>query len=184
MRLIFEWEGVEVWGEDITLQEGETMRSAERRVAAEMAVAIFGPGDKIIHDPSGAPGLASGEASISVSHGAGMLVLAVDSSGRHVGVDIESPRPQLQRVVRRFVCASDSAGLSLLQLWTAKEAAFKAACVPGLVISEIPVTGSSAAPVAWLPDGRNMTVHYHELASGALIALAISADGLPAENKS
>lgn len=184
MRLIFEWEGVEVWGKAIHPEEGETARNAERRVASEMAIALFGPGSRIDHDLSGAPSLAGGEASISVSHGAGMLVLAVDSSGRHVGVDIEAPRPQLQRVGRRFVCARDSSGLSLLQLWTAKEAAFKAACLPGLVISEIPVTGSSAATVAWLPDGRTTTVRYHEMPGGVLIALAIAADGLPAGNKS
>ena len=125
MRLIFEWDGVEVWGGEIHSFPGENPRSAERRVAGEMAMALFGPGSRIVHDLSGAPSLESGEAKISVSHGAGMVVIAVDLSGRQVGVDIESPRPQLQRVARRFVCERDSSSLSLLQLWTAKEAAFK-----------------------------------------------------------
>ncbi len=179
MKLIFEWRGVEVWGAAISKAEGETMRTAERRTASEMARALFGPENSIDHDADGAPILARGGAEISVSHGAGMLVMAVGRSGNRVGVDIESPRPQLQRVARKFVVPDDSSDLSLLQLWTAKEAAFKAAGIAGLVISEIAIEGATAL----LPDGRKLPLYFYPLPDGALIALAVAADGSPEENR-
>lgn len=184
MRLIFEWEEIKVYGKPIRPEDGETMRRAERRTAAEMAAELFGAGSRVVHDAAGAPVLENGEAEISISHGAGMLVMAVSTAGIRVGIDIELPREQLQRVARRFVGTGDSPELSLLELWTGKEAAFKAAGISELMILDIPIAGTPQSAVALLPDGRSLRLRYHSLADGALIALAADADGLRGGNKS
>lgn len=183
MKLIFELDNIKIWGEEICLQPGEPMRAAEQRTAAEMVRSIFGPDFAIDHNTDGAPEVHGTGAEISVSHGAGMVIIAVAPEGHHIGVDIEAPRPQLQRVARRFVSADDSASLSLLQLWAGKEAAFKAAGISGLYISDIPITGSGSSAVAHLPDGRLLSVHYHDMPERSLIALAEGGDGSPVGSK-
>lgn len=103
------------------------------------------------HYPDGAPfAVGRDDVVISISHGAGRAVLAVAPAGTAVGVDIESDRRehQLRRVADRFVSPDDDSSLSLLHLWTAKEALYKAIRQPATPLTAIRVDTSSAV---WLP---------------------------------
>ena len=167
-------EGVTVYSTNIAVRPGESTRDAEKRTVGELVRHIFGREAEISHNPDGAPFVAGIEARISVSHGAGKAVLAL-SEDKAVGVDIESERPQLDRVRGKFVSNGDSHMLPLVKLWTAKEAAFKAAGIPGLVISQMKVTtapGENDRAVAELPDGRRLVVTFCELGSGIWVAVA------------
>ncbi len=74
---------------------------------------------------------------ISVSHGAGKVLLAV-SDAQAVGIDIEAPRPQLLRTAHKFMERDWTDITDLLRAWTIKEAVYKAALAPGLPLTEIP----------------------------------------------
>ena len=113
----------------------QPMREAEREAACLLVEAAFGSGSVLTHSAAGAP-LVDGidEGSLSVSHGAGYAALAVCDAGRRVGIDVESPRAQLRRVVRRILTPAEAAILPdaatcdialLLRIWTAKEAVYK-----------------------------------------------------------
>lgn len=159
--------------------EGMTARDAERAAVVAIVRHIFGDGATIGHSADGAPVLMTDgeEAStwISVSHGAGRAVVAVRDNGA-AGVDIEAPREQLRRVDSRIRHANDSCTLSPLELWTAKEATFKAAGIATLTLPHIAVKNGGAAEIypAGVPEGcgRRFRISYHQLDS-ALIALAI-----------
>lgn len=159
--------------------EGMSARDAERAAVAAIVKCIFGDGATIGHNADGAPVLMIGGketyVSISVSHGAGRAVVAVRGDGA-TGVDIEAPREQLLRVERRIRHANDSRTLSPLELWTAKEATFKAAGIASLTLPHIAVTDDGVAEIypagesgAW---GKRFRISYHTL-DGALIALAL-----------
>ena len=126
-------------------------RKAEREAVAALVRQRFGTDVALEHTPDGAPYIPSFDGYISVSHCADMAVVAV--SDLPIGVDIDTPRPQLERVARRFLTPREQAHLEslgeisgktrldlLLHYWTAKEAVFKCAAIPSLVISEIEIT--------------------------------------------
>lgn len=116
-------------------------REAEREAVAHLILEAFGPEARLTHDRHGRPYLEDEPSVyISISHSAEECLLAV--SDRPVGIDIETPRGQLQRIAGKFLTPSElSRGPhdlgTLLRYWTAKEAAFKCAGIPSLVISEI-----------------------------------------------
>lgn len=119
-------------------------REAERETVAHLINEAFGPGARLSHDENGRPYLEGIPGIyISISHSAEECLLAV--SNRPVGIDIEAPREQLQRIAAKFLTpAEQSRGPHdigvLLRYWTAKEAVFKCADIPSLVISEIELT--------------------------------------------
>lgn len=130
------------------------IEGSERQTVAALARESLGAA--IGHYPDGAPFIVGREDTpISISHGAGRALLAVGEPGMKIGVDIESSSrdAQLRRVAPRFVGPSDHPSLSLLHLWTAKEAAYKALRTAGLPLTAIAVTPASAAalPIAWHP---------------------------------
>lgn len=102
----------------------------------------------IEHHADGSPYIAGHpELHISLSHSPSACVMAL--SEIPVGVDIESPRPQLARVAHKFLTPEESADLTigtdtgldiLLHYWTAKESAFKLFRIPGLTVSEIRIS--------------------------------------------
>lgn len=112
---------------------------AERKAVEALVKDVFGPDAVYTHHPDGAPKIISrtGYGSISVSHGAGMALLAV-SSAQSVGVDVEAPREQLVRVAHKFMDRPCTDIHELLREWTIKEAIYKAARTPGLPLTEIP----------------------------------------------
>lgn len=127
-------------------------RAAERAAVARLFAEVLESG--VGHYDDGAPyAVGREDVAVSVSHGAGMAVLAV-SSGGPVGVDIESVSrvAQLGRVASRFVGPDDDPSLTLLELWTAKEAVYKAVRRAGLPLVSIAVTktipGTGRATVA------------------------------------
>ncbi len=118
---------------------------------------------------------------ISISHSTNHCLLAVGNSPHiNIGVDIESPRPQLLRVAQRFLTPAeeDSANLCcdetlklglLLKYWTAKEAVYKAALTPGLALKEIHITPDFTSAQA---RGSKFSLFWHSLPAGETIALA------------
>ncbi len=117
------------------LAAGIPKRQAERQEAMQLArEAGLGP---IQHDTNGAPYVETPGVFISISHDRHICVLAV--SDVPVGVDAESPSDKLLSVIGR-VSSPAEASLDALHLWTAKEAVFKCAATPGMVISEVTVS--------------------------------------------
>lgn len=165
----------------------QPMREAEREAVSRLVEAAFGSGAALTHSAAGAP-LVDGveEGRVSVSHGAGYAALAVCDAGRRVGIDVESPRAQLRRVVRRILTPAEAKILPdaeacdialLLRIWTAKEAVYK--LTPdnaSLTLSQISLlraddmeawrTGDSVSPQ---PE---MTIRFIALPGDALLAIA------------
>lgn len=145
-------------------------RPAERDAVDKLASRNF-PGAHIEHDPDGAPRLAGIDGvHISISHGAGFAVLSWGNVAH--GIDIEAPREQLRRVARRFVAPGEEAGslTSLLSLWTAKEAVYKAARTPGLSLTDIVVSADLA-----MTGERSYRLYYSAVA-GAMLCVAVALD--------
>lgn len=139
-------------------------REAEKAAVAEIVRQVFGD-RTLLHRDDGSPYIGDFDGFISVSHGAGTAVLAV--SDTPVGVDIEDDRSQLQRVSHKFINEAEDDAPSLLHAWTAKEAAFKAAGIAGVTVSEIIVKQDAA-----FVRGRRFGLHYLTFGS-VLIAVAI-----------
>lgn len=106
----------------------------------------FTPG--IRHLPSGAPVLEGvpGEWGISVTHCHQIVAVAICRTSSRIGIDVDetSRGNQLRRVAPRFLSASQLAEWtygdeSLLFAWSIKEAIYKAAGIPGLPLSKIPL---------------------------------------------
>ncbi len=129
------FDGIDVY--TAAIADGPATRR-EREQAAVLAIVrtVFGPQAKLCHRENGAPYIAGADATVSVSHSRRTAVLAVDPSGRSIGVDIEDARSQLMRVAPRVFSDSEMSfyGSSLGGLavaWTLKEAAYKCAGKPG-----------------------------------------------------
>ncbi|MCC8036627.1 MAG: 4'-phosphopantetheinyl transferase superfamily protein [Bacteroidales bacterium] len=127
----------------------------------------FGHDAQLLHDEHGSPSIQGFPGYISISHSRQAVALAI--AHHPIGIDIEEARnEQLERVRERFATPADSPTLSLLQQWTAKEAVFKAAGTPGLPLTDITVTPTSATT----PDGRVYTLSWHQIGSN-LLCLAL-----------
>ncbi len=146
-----------------------TGRDAERRAVDTLAATVLG--SAILHRPDGSPYVAADPSrAVTVSHGGSVALLAVGSA-TPIGIDIESSlrHKQLARVARKFVAEADElSALSLLHLWTAKEAVYKAMGMPGLGLTAITVGASGHATAA----GRRLKVAWQPCGTDALIALA------------
>ena len=141
---------VEILTSTISVTPRSEHRKAEREAVASLVTRYFGTGATLEHTHDGAPYVHCFDGYISVSHCVDLCVLAVSSEP--VGVDIDIPRRQLMRVAPRFLTHREQADIDargemtderridlLLHYWTAKEAVFKCAAIPDLVISEIEV---------------------------------------------
>lgn len=122
-------------------------REAEREAVRRLVARAFGPDVELGHDPNGRPYVPTMPGVyVSVAHCSDECLLAV--SDIPVGVDIETARPQLARIAAKFLTQSEQAVgphdiAALMRYWTAKEAVFKCAGIPALVISEIEVRHES-----------------------------------------
>lgn len=153
-------DGCSLYLAPVIKQAGETVRDAERRAVRRLVEEVFGAGAALKHHPDGRPYVDGFSGQISVSHTSGAALLAVSGAETLIGVDIERDREQLKRVAPKFVNYSDDGSLSLLQLWTAKEAAFKAAGEPDLTVGAITVEASDTGATAILPDRRRLEISY------------------------
>ena len=116
----------------------ESRRERERLAAADALEKLVGRRVEILHTPEGAPYPADRSFHLSISHSRHVVaVLAGSEPGW--GVDIEEERPgQLERVASRVLNEGESSVCQgLLQAWTLKEAAFKAAGLPIADLREI-----------------------------------------------
>lgn len=148
------FEGIELW----LLQLDGRGRVAEREAVARLFRELLGTTEG--HTTDGAPyAVGRDDVSVSVSHGAGYAVVALArDSAQSPGVDIEDAgrTGQLQRIASRFISAADDATLTPCEIWTAKEAAYKAFGRRGLPLLDIRVgRGTVTAPglsgrVAWI----------------------------------
>lgn len=166
MEPSIEWQGIRVYVAAIQREADQTAREAERAAVSSLLQAVLGCDAAISHDAEGAPYIVGDDRlQLSVSHGAGCAVIAL--AERRPGVDIEAPRAQLERVERKFRNVGDSPLLSLLELWTAKEAVFKAAGIADLTVGQIAISNRHEAVVGH----RKFDVAFFPL-EGALIAVA------------
>lgn len=141
----------------------EPGRQCEKSTVLKMIRHLFA-GAELRHKPCGAPYVAGTDKYISVSHGAGYAVVVVAVTP--VGVDIEQPRQQLERIRHKFM-RSDDCTDSLLHAWTAKEAAFKAVESADVTVHDISVERNSA----FVPGFGRKTIDYYNLDT-AIIAVA------------
>lgn len=133
----------------VVTERGSGRRAAERATVAKLVAEAFGPEVELAHDPDGSPYIVDHpDTYISVSHCRGLAVLAVSRCGR-IGIDVEREDERLERIAGRFLSPDEQMRWggsipSLAFAWTAKEAAFKALGIPGLVITEISIGDSEA----------------------------------------
>lgn len=130
------YDSLSVYLADIPAGEA-SRRQRERHTVAALARHAISDSSTVCHTESGAPYIRNIEASISVSHSQFTAALAVGRPGILLGVDIESAREQLRRVAPRVLSERElqiygSSMDMLLAAWTLKEAAYKAAGIPGL----------------------------------------------------
>lgn len=151
-------------------------RERERTAVESIIREVFGSEAALHHDGNGAPyldGTATGTF-ISVSHSASTACVAV-RNGSAVGVDIETGRSQLRIVAARFLSPDEQAiftsDTALLTAWTSKEAAFKAASEPRLVISDIRLSADMTS--AATPSGQKFALHHRPFGDNSLITIAI-----------
>ena len=145
-------------------------RSCEQFAEKVLIENLFGSDITFIHTESGRPSFipainwADAECPpISISHGAGIVALAVSKSDCLIGVDVEEPRLQLLRIYPRFLRSEEQPPeitvTTLLPLWTAKEAAWKA---------------SSTQPPSLIDIHLDkFDIHHHPIHPNALLTVAI-----------
>lgn len=146
-RIIFDDGVTQIYCRNLTsaLKRNE-LRNKERENTLALVRHVFGENAVYSHRNDGSPVIENvwTDKSISVSHGAGKVLLAV-SSAPAIGVDIEAPRRQLLRTASKFMEKEWNSLSDLLRAWTIKEAVYKAALTPGLPLVEIPAeTGEIA----------------------------------------
>lgn len=117
-------------------------RQAERDAVMQLLRKRFGAEVSLVHDADGAPSVEGFHGHISISHCAGIAALAVNDT-RRIGIDVERLRSQLHRIKSKYLTAREipeyTTTRQLLQIWTAKEAVYKAAGIPGLPLAAIEV---------------------------------------------
>lgn len=163
-------------------QEERTRRELEDAAKSTLIREAFGNDVSLAHDEHGAPYIPPRpDIHISLSHSRDICMLAV--SDGPVGIDVENWRAQLNRVAAKFLTPAEMEMLGklpdeqarerfLLKAWTAKEATFKAAHKPGLVLSEISLTPELNRAEA---RGCLFDIHYPPVTAGSVIAVAIPA---------
>ncbi|MCM1076705.1 MAG: 4'-phosphopantetheinyl transferase superfamily protein [Bacteroides sp.] len=130
---------------------GVNRSDREHESEARMLSEIFGRRVELGHYADGAPYIDGMEdVEMSISHSMRTCVIGISKNGGKIGVDIESPRQQLERVKSKFLTDEELARLAaindgtrrmefLLKMWTAKEAAFKALRMAGIGLIDITV---------------------------------------------
>ena len=132
-----------------------------RRIRETLAVEIlvrkaFGPCARKYNIRFTGPETATRVPVFSISHSQDFAALVVSPDGRSIGVDIESFRPALRRVIPKFLNADEASVYAtdeqLLLSWTLKEATYKAAATAGLSLLDIhlPADGD----IITVADGR------------------------------
>ncbi|MBD5368081.1 MAG: 4'-phosphopantetheinyl transferase superfamily protein [Bacteroides sp.] len=159
-----------------TLRSGQSRAERDREATLYLLNEIFGDDITYTHRPSGAPLLYchSRNHLISVSHSATTIAIAVAEDEKTLGIDVETYRPQLERVKSKFMSEDESAifttQLDLLKVWTVKEAVYKAALTQGLPLNEIDCTHMSEGYATAL--GKRYTLTFPLVTQEETIAIA------------
>ncbi len=134
-------DGVEIYIRHIEPLPGESRRDAERAAIARSVTELFGSGTVVSHHDDGAPYIDGFSGTISISHSRHIAVIAVDRSGRRMGVDVEEWRDALLNVAPRLLSESECRWMdsktTLLSAWTVKEAVYKALRPMGMSMLEV-----------------------------------------------
>lgn len=138
-------------------------RAAERSAVRSLVEEAFGRDAILEHDAHGAPYVKGADVHVSVSHGAGYALLAVNPDGP-VGVDIEAYRRSLPQLAPRFMEGSElaaygSSSTMILKAWTAKEALFKAVGNPLLTVSAIRLPDDLSSRIVEV-EGAQYRLHF------------------------
>lgn len=110
--------------------ESRKMEWLSARLALNALMKAQGLTTKTIYkDDCGKPHIAESEAHISISHTTGWGAAVLSKAGP-VGIDIEFPKPQVQRIARKFLHADERTWTGedmerLTWVWSAKEALYK-----------------------------------------------------------
>lgn len=154
-----------------------TRREAEISAINSLIAKAFGVNTELSHRADGAPYIVSRpDVCISISHCIDECVLVV--SDKSIGVDIETARPMLERIATKFLTpAEQDRGphtlTVLMQMWSAKEAVFKCAGIPSLVVSAIEISSDlTMATVCHDGTTRRFALTYPRLTHTRVIALA------------
>ncbi len=105
--------------------------------------------DDMLYDATGIPRLPGQH--ISISHARGYAAISIASVP--IGVDVEYLREQVQSIKNKFVHTSEDFAQStseLIQLWTAKEAVYKAAELPGIHLNQQLLVQPFEQGLAWV----------------------------------
>lgn len=179
---------VRIFLQPIVGRPGATRRQSEQEALSAILSAILGPGARITHEESGAPQIASENPAdpspeISISHSTATAAIALAPRSTVFGIDIEAPREQLRRVASRLISPhdilppgdksarpdpSDLDLFTLLRLWTAKEAVYKALRATALPLEDIVVDLPAMRATAL---GRSFALSHYPL-RGQLLTLA------------
>ncbi|MCM1140100.1 MAG: 4'-phosphopantetheinyl transferase superfamily protein [Duncaniella sp.] len=158
-------------------------RERERLAVKQLLTQALGQEARLNHDAHGSPFLPDyPEFHISISHSTNHCILV--TSDLRIGTDIESRRPQLMRIAHKFLTPNEKSIYEalqakspgegtldfLLKLWTAKEATFKAAAIPDLVVSEIDIDRNCTTATA---RGHKFSLFYPTTPFDETIAVAI-----------
>ena len=148
-------------------------RERERGAVNGLVARELGAGVTISHREDGSPVAAGFDGKISISHSKDYVAVATHPRLR-IGVDIEQPRIQLERVRSKFVATEEAFDSldALLHAWTAKEAVYKAAGTPGVSLTEIVVDIKRGVAAA---RGRNYLISFSRYAE-AVVAVAVEGD--------
>lgn len=181
---------VRIFLQPIVGRPGATRRQSEQEAVSAVLSAVLGPGTRITHEESGAPQIASESPAghlpspanpsdpsdtlpeISISHSTATAAIALAPRGTAFGIDIEAPREQLRRVASRLISPDDRLPdldlFTLLRLWTAKEAVYKALRATALPLDAIAVDLPAMRATAL---GQTFALHHYPL-PGQLLTLA------------
>ena len=168
---------VRIFLQPIVGRPGATRRQSEQEALSAILSAVLGPGARITHEESGAPQIASENPAdpspeISISHSSATAAIALAPHGTVFGIDIEAPREQLRRVASRLISPHDRLPdldlFTLLRLWTAKEAVYKALRATALPLEDIVVDLPAMRATAL---GRSFALSHYPL-RGQLLTLA------------
>lgn len=125
----------------ITTHPGDNDAGARQRerITVSNILAHMGLPTQVMHHPDGSPYLDGYQGHISITHSQEIAAVAINPCIR-VGIDTETWRPQLLRVVHKFLSPVEQAVYNtptlLLRAWCMKEAAYKAAGIRGLYLVE------------------------------------------------
>lgn len=176
-------EGVSLTVAPIEQSPAMSRREKEKATVESILSHLITHPYNLTHTPEGAPRLVYPDGltapHISVSHSRELAAVAL-SVNFPIGIDIEQPQQRLSLIAPKFLAPGEQGGDidRLLRLWTAKEAVFKAASLPGLLITRISIDPSSAtASIVGIPastSGTPLTFRLKWLPHAShLIALAL-----------